>query len=91
MHATHPYTATLLAEDDAVRTAIGKIAEYYNLKHTVRWDHGRPGDETESVAEHIFGMHLLLSFFTPLIDPSLNRVLLGELATWHDLAEARSQ
>lgn len=88
METMHPYAAALMTDDEAVRNAISKIAEYYNLKHTVRWSHERPGDETESVAEHVYGMHLLLSFFTPLVDASLDRVLLSELATWHDLAEA---
>jgi len=75
--------AFLLAELD-------KIALYYQLKHTIRWGHTRDQDETESVAEHIYGMHILIDYFLPIIDQEdkLDHTLVRQLATWHDMAEA---
>jgi 5'-deoxynucleotidase YfbR-like HD superfamily hydrolase len=81
----------LYADDAYVLAELDKIALYYQLKHTIRWAHVRSGvDETESVAEHIYGMHILIDWFLPLIDTehTLNRASITSMATWHDIAEA---
>ncbi len=80
----------ILTDDDFVVREFDKIALYYQLKHTIRWGHKRTQDETESVAEHIYGMHILIEYFLPLIDPNteLNRTSILSLTTWHDMAEA---
>jgi putative hydrolase of HD superfamily len=81
----------ILTDDAYALAELDKIALYYQLKHTIRWAHVRGGvDETESVAEHIYGMHILIEFFLPLIDSNqaLNRETITSMATWHDIAEA---
>lgn len=81
----------LYADDTYVLAELDKIALYYQLKHTIRWAHVRGGvDETESVAEHIYGMHILIEWFFPLIttEQPLNRERVTSMATWHDMAEA---
>lgn len=79
-----------MTDDAFVRGELDKIALYYQLKHTTRWAHDRDGDETESVAEHVYGMHILIDYFLPLIDEAgtMDRTLITQLATWHDMAEA---
>lgn len=80
----------LLTDDAFVLAQIKTICSYYQLKHTVRWAMGREDDETESVAEHVYGMHVLADYFLPFIDPEakLNHELIRQLITWHDMAEA---
>lgn len=80
----------IMTDDAFILAELNKIALYYQLKHTIRWGHHRIQDETESVAEHIYGMHILIEYFLPLINtaPTLNREKILSLATWHDMAEA---
>lgn len=81
----------ILTDDAFVLAELDKIALYYQLKHTIRWAHVRGGvDETESVAEHIYGMHILIDWFFPLVATPdiLNREKVTSMATWHDIAEA---
>jgi 5'-deoxynucleotidase YfbR-like HD superfamily hydrolase len=69
---------------------INTLISYYQLKHTMRWAHTRTEDETESVAEHIYGMHVLIDYFYPLVSvtESLDLDKIRHMATWHDMAEA---
>ncbi|MBP9717550.1 MAG: HD domain-containing protein [Candidatus Pacebacteria bacterium] len=80
----------ILTDADYVQSQIDLLASYFQLKHTIRWAHKRiHEDETESVAEHIFGLHILIDYFFPLVDDyvlDLNKI--RHLATWHDMAEA---
>ncbi len=80
----------LLTDDSFVESELNKFVIYFNLKHTIRWARDREGDYTESVAEHVFGMQVLLNYFLPLIDTehTLDRNLAYHMATWHDMAEA---
>ncbi len=80
----------IMTDEVFVKTELNKFAIYYNLKHTIRWARNRDGNITESVAEHIYGMHLLSSYFLPLIDSEnkLNHDLIHTMITWHDMAEA---
>jgi 5'-deoxynucleotidase YfbR-like HD superfamily hydrolase len=81
----------ILEDDEFVIKQLDTLALYYNLKHTIRWSHNRGNEDlTESVAEHVYGMHLLIDYFIPLIDAAsqLDKEWLHSLATWHDMAEA---
>lgn len=78
----------ILNDDEFVLAEIDKIATYYNLKHTPRWAHERNQDEVESVAEHIYGMHLLADYFLPLMEEEFVIENVRHLITWHDMAEA---
>jgi|JI10StandDraft_1071094.scaffolds.fasta_scaffold348509_2 5'-deoxynucleotidase YfbR-like HD superfamily hydrolase len=80
----------LLHDDSFVESELQKFVTYFNLKHTIRWARDREGDYTESVAEHVFGMQVLLNYFLPLIDSEkeFDINLVYHMATWHDMAEA---
>jgi len=80
----------IMCDDNFVNSEIETLSSYYQLKHTTRWAHNRTEDETESVAEHIFGMHILIDYFYPLVSESetLDLDSIRHLATWHDMAEA---
>lgn len=78
----------ILTDDAFVLEEINRILGYYQLKHTHRWAHLRDQDETESVAEHIYGMHVLCSYFAPLQERVLDLELCRQYITWHDMAEA---
>lgn len=84
------YQKMILEDESFVRTELQKFTQYYNLKHTIRWARDRQGDVTESVAEHVFGMHVLANYFLPLEDPTneLDHELVYHYITWHDMAEA---
>lgn len=80
----------IMTDQSFVTSELNKFTIYYNLKHTIRWAKNRNGDVTESVAEHVYGMHVLCSYFLPLIDNNyeLDRELIHTMITWHDMAEA---
>jgi putative hydrolase of HD superfamily len=65
-----------------------KIQYLYGLKYEIRYAQDR-GDETESVAEHIYGMHILAHYFLPLENPAgdWNRERIFAMITWHDMDE----
>jgi putative hydrolase of HD superfamily len=69
---------------------VEKLRYFFRLKEVTRYNTPREaGDETESVAEHLYGMHLLAQYFLPLEDKSgtLNRVTIADLITVHDMDE----
>lgn len=80
-----------LWNDDAFAIEqLDRLALFYNLKHTIRWAHDRSDtDLTESVAEHVYGLHILIDFLVPIIDAdnTLDIAKLHTFATWHDMAE----
>lgn len=72
-----------------VQTEIEKIFVYLNLMHTLRYNHSRDGKEmTQSVAEHVYGMHILCDYFLPLHTETLDHTKVRMLISWHDMAEA---
>lgn len=83
-------TQQLLTDDVFLRQQLDLFVTYFNLKHTIRWARDREGDYTESVAEHVFGMQVLINYFLPLIDSEkkFDINLVYHMATWHDMAEA---
>jgi hypothetical protein len=59
----------LLASDEFVIAELQKVQTLYALKRVIRYNHTREHDvHTESVAEHVFGMHCLVEYFLPLED-----------------------
>lgn len=73
-----------------VLSEVGKLQYLYGLKHEIRYGQKRPeGDLTESVAEHIYGMHLLAHYFLPLENPTSNwnALRVFSMITIHDLDE----
>jgi len=75
---------------EEVLAEVEKLQYLYGLKHEIRYGDNRSEDTvTESVAEHIYGMHILASYFLPLEDPDGNwdREKISNLITWHDIEE----
>ncbi|MFT7507717.1 MAG: 5'-deoxynucleotidase YfbR-like HD superfamily hydrolase [Acidimicrobiales bacterium] len=75
---------------DEVLQEIHKLQYLYGLKQEIRYGDKRPESTvTESVAEHIYGMHILASYFMPLENPdhSWDREKIYNLITWHDIDE----
>jgi putative hydrolase of HD superfamily len=68
---------------------IAKLQYLYTLKNEIRYAQRRTSGETESVAEHIFGMHLVAQYFLPLLDAAgeWNRTHIYEMITLHDIDE----
>jgi 5'-deoxynucleotidase YfbR-like HD superfamily hydrolase len=69
---------------------VKKLQYLYELKHVIRYGQKREEtDYTESVAEHIYAMHLLADYFRPLEDPNgtLDMSRVYQIITWHELGE----
>ncbi|MEZ4195549.1 MAG: HD domain-containing protein [Candidatus Paceibacterota bacterium] len=69
---------------------VKKIQYLYGLKYEIRYAQNRPSNIfTESVAEHIYGMHICAQYFLPLEDPkgTWDKVRIYELITLHDIDE----
>lgn len=75
---------------EEVLQEVAKLQYLYGLKHEIRYGDDRAeATTTESVAEHIYGMHILASYFLPLEDPEgkWDRERISNLITWHDIEE----
>ena len=69
---------------------MAKLQYLYRLKKVIRYDQNRhETDSTESVAEHVYGMHILAHYFLPLEDPggNWNDARIYEMITLHDVDE----
>jgi len=77
----------IFTEEDILEE-VAKLQYCYGLKQEIRYGEGRL-DQTESVAEHIYGMHVLASYFIELEDPqhSWDSKRIFEMITWHDMDE----
>ncbi|MAZ56671.1 hypothetical protein CL653_02685 [bacterium] len=78
---------------ESVLEEVAKIQYLYKLKYEIRYDQNREDkDYTESVAEHIYGMHILATYFLPLENPKRdwNRQKIYEMITWHDMDEVET-
>ena len=77
----------IFTEEDILEE-VAKLQYCYGLKQEIRYGEGRL-DQTESVAEHIYGMHVLASYFIELEDPqhSWDAKRIFEMITWHDMDE----
>ncbi len=74
--------------DLEVLDEIAKIQYLYALKHEIRYAQTRT-DNTESVAEHIYGMHICAQYFLPLenLEGTWDKGRIYEMITLHDIDE----
>lgn len=74
--------------EEEILEEVAKLQYCYGLKQEIRYGEGR-FDQTESVAEHIYGMHVLASYFLELEDPQhgWDSKKIFEMITWHDMDE----
>lgn len=81
-----------LPTTEEVLDEVAKIQYLYQLKREIRYDQTRINDDTESVAEHIYGMGILASYFLPLEDhkEEWNRSKIFETILWHDIDEVET-
>jgi putative hydrolases of HD superfamily len=73
-----------------ILSEVRKIQYLYGLKREVRYGRKRPEDDiTESVAEHLYGMNLLVHYFLPLENPesTWDRERIFTMITVHDMEE----
>lgn len=73
-----------------ILSEVKKLQYLYGLKHEIRYGQARPEDlYTESVAEHIYGMHICAQYFLPLENPTgdWDKVAIYEMITLHDIDE----
>ncbi|OGG41863.1 hypothetical protein A2837_01465 [Candidatus Kaiserbacteria bacterium RIFCSPHIGHO2_01_FULL_46_22] len=57
----------LLEDDDFVLSELSKLQELFKMKKVIRYHHTREEIiDTESVAEHVYGMMILIDYFLPL-------------------------
>lgn len=78
------FTESVILED------LRKLQYLYGLKKVIRYAQEREDtDSTESVAEHVYGMHMLAQYFLPLEDPDgqWDRARVYEMITVHDVDE----
>ncbi|MEN9920363.1 MAG: hypothetical protein RL538_256 [Candidatus Parcubacteria bacterium] len=69
---------------------VKRLQYLFQLKEVIRSHLTRDErDTTESVAEHVFGMHVLAQYFLPLENPShdWDTSLIYELISFHDIDE----
>lgn len=67
-----------------------KLQYLYGLKKVIRYNQDRDiTDSTESVAEHVYGMHILAHYFLPLENPedTWDKARIYEMITIHDIDE----
>ncbi len=73
-----------------VISEVRKLQYLYQLKKEIRYAQNRhEEDSTESVAEHIYGMHILAAYFLPLVDRKgeWDKARIYEMITQHDIDE----
>jgi len=80
----------ILTDDAFVLEEMERVRYLYGLKKEIRYAQDRHNEiDTESVAEHIYGMHVIANYFLPLEDPEgkLDKLKILEMITWHDMEE----
>lgn len=80
----------ILESDSFVLEETKKIQYAYELKHVIRYGFGREEEiKTESVAEHVYALHLLADYFLPLEDPDKNMdwAKIHDFLQYHDIDE----
>jgi len=80
----------IMTSDEFVVSELLKVQYLYGLKKEIRYGTERNLEsDTESVAEHIFGMHCLIDYFAPLENPDadwdMNRI--RQICQYHDIDE----
>lgn len=80
----------ILESDEFVLSEVEKLKYAYGLKHEIRYEQTRTAEHpNESVAEHIYGIHVLAQYFLPLEDAEneMDVVKVMQMITWHDIDE----
>lgn len=79
-----------MEDDEFVLSEVERLRYVYKLKKEIRYAQNREEVlDTESVAEHIFGMHVLANYFFILenTDSKMDKLKVLEMITWHDIDE----
>lgn len=79
----------IMEDDEFVLKETKGIQFLYELKHEIRYARKRDVRDTESVAEHVYGMMMLLEYFLPLEDTerTWNHERIRRMALIHDIDE----
>lgn len=79
----------ILEDDEFVLSEFRKIQEIFRMKKVIRYHHTRSEViDTESVAEHVYGMYALADYFLPLEQTSSwNYSRIQQMALYHDIDE----
>ncbi len=79
----------IIEDDEFVLKETKGIQFLYELKHEIRYARKRDVRDTESVAEHVYGMMMLLEYFLPLEDTerTWNHERIRRMALIHDIDE----
>lgn len=78
---------------EEILNAVAEIQYLYGLKYEIRYElTRRQEDFSESVAEHIYGMHVICQFFLPLEDTrsEWDHNKIRQIITWHDIDEVET-
>lgn len=89
---TSEETRKIILEDDQfVLEEMKKIQELFRMKKVIRYHHTREEVlDTESVAEHVYGMLILIDYFLPLeevVGQDWNYTRIHQMALYHDIDE----
>lgn len=80
----------ILKSDDFVMSELRRLQRLFELKGVIRYGEKRTeATNPESVAEHVFGMHVLFSYFWPLENPEQDwdEAKMRTMITYHDIEE----
>lgn len=80
----------IFESEDFVISELKKMQTLYGLKKEIRYAQSRASEtDTESVAEHIYGMHCLMDYFLPLEDEYSNwdQARIRIMIQYHDIDE----
>ncbi len=80
----------ILEDEDFVLQEFRQIQEIFRMKQVIRYHHTREEViDTESVAEHVYGMMVLADYFLPLEqeEGAWNYARIQQMALYHDIDE----
>lgn len=86
----HQIREKVLVDDTFVLAEVSRLQYLYSLQNIIRSGLTRSEIvKTESVAEHIFRMTVLISYFAKLedLETKLDMRKVAQLTTWHDIDE----
>lgn len=78
------------ATDAEILEEVEKLQYLFRMKKVIRYHHDRTEEiDTESVAEHVYGMFIIAEYFLPHEDPKQlwNRQKIYKLMLYHDIDE----
>ena len=78
----------ILEDEEFVLSEMRKIQQLFRMKKVIRYHHTREEViDTESVAEHVYGMLALSDYFLPLEGGDWDYVRIQQMALYHDIDE----